>query len=106
MTSLPLIDWTSTNAQLLVAIVVTGFVTVVTVVQLYCKLTLGRCFSAAKMKGKTVLITGANGGIGKETTRELAKRGARIIMACRNTESANAVKGELRSVVATILNFE
>lgn len=46
------------------------------------------------MEGKTVLITGANGGIGKETTKDLAKRGARIIMACRNTESANAVKGK------------
>lgn len=46
------------------------------------------------MEGKTVLITGANSGIGKETTRDLAKRGARIIMACRNLETANAVKGK------------
>ena len=45
------------------------------------------------MEGKTVIITGANSGIGKETARDLAKRGARIIMACRNLETANAAKG-------------
>jgi len=47
------------------------------------------------MDGKTVLITGANSGIGKETTRDLAKRGARIVMACRNLETANAVRDEI-----------
>jgi len=44
---------------------------------------------------KTILITGANSGIGKETARELARDGSRIILACRNLESANQVKGNL-----------
>lgn len=43
------------------------------------------------MKDKIVLITGANSGIGKETTRALAKKGAIIIMACRNLEKAEPV---------------
>ncbi|KAG5670059.1 hypothetical protein PVAND_000345 [Polypedilum vanderplanki] len=47
------------------------------------------------MEGKTVLITGANSGIGKETTKELAKKGAKVIMACRNLESANQVREEI-----------
>lgn len=49
-----------------------------------------------KMKGKTVIITGANGGIGKETTKDLAKRGAKIIMACRNIEAAKTVRGKTK----------
>lgn len=47
-----------------------------------------------RMEGKTVLITGANSGIGKETARDLAKRGARVIMACRTMETANQARGE------------
>lgn len=45
------------------------------------------------MIGKTVIITGANSGIGKETTSDLAQRGARVIMACRNIEMSMKVKG-------------
>lgn len=48
-----------------------------------------------EMEGKTVLITGANSGIGKETVRELAKKGARVIMACRNLISANTARDEI-----------
>ncbi|XP_023245685.1 retinol dehydrogenase 14 isoform X2 [Copidosoma floridanum] len=47
------------------------------------------------MKGKTVLITGCTSGIGRETARDLAKRGARVIMACRNVVAATALKDEL-----------
>ncbi|KAG9276478.1 retinol dehydrogenase 12, like [Astyanax mexicanus] len=52
--------------------------------------------SSAKLDGKTVLITGANTGIGKETAIDLAKRGARIIMACRDMEKAD---GALKEVI-------
>ncbi|XP_062377450.1 retinol dehydrogenase 12, like [Sardina pilchardus] len=45
--------------------------------------------SDVRLDDKTVVITGANTGIGKETAIDLAKRGARIIMACRDMEKAN-----------------
>ena len=40
------------------------------------------------MQDQVVLITGANSGIGKETTRALAHQGARLVMACRNRRKA------------------
>ena len=49
------------------------------------------------MKDKVVVITGANRGIGKAATKEIAKLGTKVYMACRSVESANKVKEELVS---------
>ena len=48
---------------------------------------------------KTVLITGANVGIGKDVARQLALRPeiARIYLACRNRERATTAKAELEA---------
>ncbi|XP_066538802.1 retinol dehydrogenase 12, like [Hoplias malabaricus] len=51
--------------------------------------------SDVKLDGKTVMITGANTGIGKETAIDLAKRGARVIMACRDMEKADTALKEV-----------
>ena len=43
------------------------------------------------MHGKIVLITGADGGIGRETTKAIAKKGATIVMACIDLTEAQPV---------------
>ncbi|MFX1366732.1 MAG: SDR family oxidoreductase [Promethearchaeota archaeon] len=50
------------------------------------------------MYGKIVMITGANSGIGKETARVLAERGATIVMLCRSKERGEAALQELKKV--------
>jgi len=57
-----------------------------------------RCTSEARLDGKTVIVTGASSGIGLETARDLAKRGAKVIMAVRNLEKAKPV---LEDIVKT-----
>lgn len=44
---------------------------------------------------KTFIVTGANTGIGKITARELAKRGDRVILACRSEDKTRPVIEEL-----------
>ena len=56
----------------------------------------GRCKSKARLDGKTVIITGANTGIGYETGIDLAKRGARVILACRDINKAVIAAEEIR----------
>ncbi|XP_071506856.1 retinol dehydrogenase 11-like [Diadema antillarum] len=55
-----------------------------------------RVRSKVSLDGKTVIITGANAGIGRETAVDLASRGARVIMACRNPTKAQAALAEVR----------
>ncbi|KAL7673520.1 hypothetical protein ACOME3_008375 [Neoechinorhynchus agilis] len=54
------------------------------------------CECKTRLDGKTVVITGANVGIGFETAKSLAPRGCKVIMACRNEEKASKALDELK----------
>ena len=48
---------------------------------------------------RNVVITGANSGLGFQTSVALARTGARIVMACRSTERARRAERELLTEV-------
>jgi NAD(P)-dependent dehydrogenase (short-subunit alcohol dehydrogenase family) len=48
-------------------------------------------------QGRTAVVTGANGGLGLETARQLAAKGAHVVMAVRNQEKAAAAVDDIRS---------
>jgi NAD(P)-dependent dehydrogenase (short-subunit alcohol dehydrogenase family) len=45
--------------------------------------------------GRTAVVTGANGGLGLETARELARKGALVVMAARNLDKAAAAEEDI-----------
>lgn len=46
--------------------------------------------------GKTVVVTGANAGIGYFTSEQLARAGAHVVLACRDQERAEAAVSAIR----------
>lgn len=54
------------------------------------------CTSKVKLHGKTAIVTGSNTGIGKQTAIDLARRGARVILACRSRQRGEAALEEVK----------
>ena len=55
----------------------------------------GVCTSQNRLDGKIAIVTGSNSGIGYETALDFAKRGARVILACRDSDKANKALVEI-----------
>lgn len=51
------------------------------------------------LDGKVIVITGASSGIGKSVSSQLAERGARVIMACRDEQRTREAIEEIRKKV-------
>lgn len=56
-------------------------------------------YQDVSLEGKTVVITGGNSGIGKETALALAKKKARLILGCRNLEKGEQAVREIKEHV-------
>ena len=53
------------------------------------------------LSGKTYLITGANSGVGLETTRQLVKQGAHVFMACRRIDAGEEARETFEGLKGT-----
>ncbi|XP_055707577.1 retinol dehydrogenase 13-like [Phlebotomus papatasi] len=81
----------------IVGISVAVIVSVILLLLLLRRYMQGRQFGKenVRMDGKIVVITGSNTGIGKETALEMAKRGAKVYLACRNPQRAEDARQEI-----------
>jgi NAD(P)-dependent dehydrogenase (short-subunit alcohol dehydrogenase family) len=61
----------------------------------------GQYIKDTKIDGKVVIITGANSGIGKETAIDLAKRGGKVYIACRDIKRGEDALKEIKEKSGT-----
>jgi retinol dehydrogenase-13 len=64
-----------------------------------------KCPSQSRIDGKIAVVTGADSGIGFETARGLAQRGARVILACREEEKATAAIAAIKKHIGPVCNL-
>ena len=60
---------------------------------------------AQDLAGKNFIVTGANTGIGKITAKELAARGAHVILACRSRDKTEAAIAEIAAATGNAPEF-
>ncbi|KAJ2950781.1 hypothetical protein O0L34_g9046 [Tuta absoluta] len=66
----------------LIVVVISSAVLIFLLTRIYQKNTNAVCKSRKNLKGATVIVTGGTAGMGLEVARELARREAKVIIAC------------------------
>jgi NAD(P)-dependent dehydrogenase (short-subunit alcohol dehydrogenase family) len=61
---------------------------------------------ARALRGKVAVVTGASGGIGEATARELASRGASVVLASRAMDKLEALRREISATGGLALAVE
>jgi retinol dehydrogenase-14 len=56
----------------------------------------GNCSNLRDMTGRTVIVTGANSGIGRATAQALARLGARVVITSRNADRGATAVSDIR----------
>jgi NAD(P)-dependent dehydrogenase (short-subunit alcohol dehydrogenase family) len=51
------------------------------------------------LSGKVIIVTGANSGLGFEASKEFARKGAKVIMACRNMDKAQVALIQIKEEI-------
>jgi NAD(P)-dependent dehydrogenase (short-subunit alcohol dehydrogenase family) len=54
------------------------------------------------LTGRTAVVTGGNAGLGLQISRVLARRGARVVLACRNVEKGKAAAASIGGDTAVV----
>lgn len=83
--------YSKTSIMIWLLCIITAFV----IFKTYQKITCKFCKSDVTLLNKVAIVTGSNTGIGYETAKNLASRGARVILACRNKDKAIAARDKI-----------
>lgn len=80
----------------LYALVPVGCVTVIYLIRKLREMQWGWVRATYLLTGKIFIITGANTGLGFETTKALVARDATVVLACRSMDKANGAILKIR----------